>query len=117
MSTNGRRALLRQEAVDARGHPRCDATAEEVRILSPNRTAESQGGCANRSVARFACVEPLPRFGFEIAIEVQAAESRAQLWILETPMLSWDRRLLLRGLQIQDTRNLPFERLCVKRKC
>ncbi len=65
---------------------------KKSRILSPDRTAESQGGCANRPVVRFACVEPLPRFGFEIAIEVQAAASRARLWISETPMLSWDRR-------------------------
>jgi hypothetical protein len=35
------RALLRQEAVDAGGRPRCDATAEEVRVLSPDRTPES----------------------------------------------------------------------------
>jgi hypothetical protein len=52
---------------------------KKSRILSPDRTAESQGGCANRPVVRFACVEPLPRFGFEIAIEVQAAASRARL--------------------------------------
>jgi hypothetical protein len=75
VSPNVRRSLLRQEAVDAGGRPRCDATAEEVRVLSPDRTAESKGGCENRPVVRITCVKPLPRFGFEIALEVQTDQS------------------------------------------
>ena len=82
---NGRRALLREEAVDAAGRPGGDATAEEVGVLSPDRTAESKGRCENRPVLRIACAEPLPRFGFEVAVEIIARpESRVQPWPSET---------------------------------
>jgi hypothetical protein len=32
-------------------------------------------GCENRPVLRIACAKSLPRFGFEIAIDIQADES------------------------------------------
>jgi hypothetical protein len=43
VAQTGTRALLRQEAVDAGRRPGRDATAEEVSVLSPDRTAESKG--------------------------------------------------------------------------
>ena len=93
VNPNGPRALLREEAVDAAGRPGRDATAEEVSVLSPDRTAESKGGCENRPVLRIACAKPLPRFGFEIAIEVQADQSPERSYgSQKRPMLSRDRR-------------------------
>ena len=70
-----RERYLHQEAVDAAGRPGRDATGEKVCVLSPDRTAKSEGGCKNWPVLRIACPEPFPRFGFEIAIEVQADQS------------------------------------------
>jgi hypothetical protein len=67
-----RRTLLRKENVDAAGRPGRNATAEEVGVFSPDRTAEGQGGCENRPVLWIACAEPLSRFGFKVAAEVVA---------------------------------------------
>ena len=55
-----------------------DATAEELGVLSPNRTAESQGGCKNRPLLRFACTESLPRIGFDVGDSVLFTLERGQ---------------------------------------
>jgi len=49
----GEVTLLSKEAADVGGRPCGDSTTKEVGILSQNRTAE-----------------PLPRFGFEVAVEI-----------------------------------------------
>ena len=53
MARGGEVTLLSKEAADVGGRPCGDSTTKEVGILSQNRTAE-----------------PLPRFGFEVAVEI-----------------------------------------------
>ena len=47
-----------------------DATSEEIGVFGPDRTVESKGRCQNRPVLRIACAEALPRFGFELTVQI-----------------------------------------------
>src|SRR5215469_3795968 len=70
------RELLTEKDVDAVGCPGSNAAAEEVSVLSPDRTTESQCRCQNRPVFRIARAETLPSLGFEVGILVSVHDGR-----------------------------------------
>ncbi len=68
--------LLSKKATDAGGRPCGDATAEEVGVLRPDRTAEGKRGREDGPVFGIAYAQPLPRFGFEVAVDILTDNSR-----------------------------------------
>ena len=79
VNRSGAGAFVREETVDAGGCPRRHATAKEVGVFRPDRTADGQGGCENRPIIRITSAEPLSRFGFEAAVEVWADNQSGQV--------------------------------------